>query len=376
MARRPLLRLQDQGVAIFLGSQPFFCACVGDNPKKNGLQSMDLFVPMVPEEKLHPIFKLLVDPRNAPERAVVEEWARDFRDRDGKFIQEFQTTFESSFWELYLHAVFRRLGMSLDYSHHAPDFVVEAPVVFTAEATIAAPPIGGVPAHGPRAPQLPEDLNEFNRDAILRICNSFSGKVRRYRQYYSKLDHVQGKPFVIAIAPFDRPQAHLATNRPITAALYGVYYDEEATIARRLDQVVSYEIGAVSKSPSTDISVGLFCDGTYADVSAVIYGPMATWGKLRALADRPDGLLSFTTFHPNPGRIAPVIRNALKSEYQEDLLDGLYIFHNPFAARPLDGAAFRHERVAQIMPSSNGELQEEAPDDFLLLRFVLAVVSE
>lgn len=30
-----------------------------------------------------------------------------FEDRDGKFVKEFQTTFNSSFWELYLFACLR-----------------------------------------------------------------------------------------------------------------------------------------------------------------------------------------------------------------------------------------------------------------------------
>ncbi len=91
---------------------------------------MDLFTPVVPAERQHPIFRMLLDPSNAPERAVLESWAVDFADRDGKFITEFQTTFESSFWELYLHATLKSLGMCLDYSFHAPDFVVTAPVPF------------------------------------------------------------------------------------------------------------------------------------------------------------------------------------------------------------------------------------------------------
>ena len=41
------------------------------------------------------------------ERAVLENWAQGFEDRDGKFVQEFQLTYESSFWELYLYAALR-----------------------------------------------------------------------------------------------------------------------------------------------------------------------------------------------------------------------------------------------------------------------------
>lgn len=35
---------------------------------------------------------------------VLPGWPTDFEDRDGKFVTEFRTTFNSSFWEFYLHA--------------------------------------------------------------------------------------------------------------------------------------------------------------------------------------------------------------------------------------------------------------------------------
>ncbi|MBS0288614.1 MAG: hypothetical protein JSS07_01085 [Proteobacteria bacterium] len=65
---------------------------------------IDLFTPIVSTEKMHFIFKTLLEPSNAPEKNVLHGWAKDFIDRDNKFIQEFQTTFESSMWELYLNA--------------------------------------------------------------------------------------------------------------------------------------------------------------------------------------------------------------------------------------------------------------------------------
>ena len=334
---------------------------------------MDLFQPLVPSEKQHPIFRMLNDPMLGPERDVLQDWATDFIDRDGKFVKELQTTFESSFWELYLHAALRSMGMQLDYSFHAPDFVISAPTPFVMEATIAAPPQGGAPAYGVRPPEIPDDFNEFNRQAILRLCNSFTAKVRRYRQHYAKLAHVQGKPFVIAIAPFDRPQAHMAANRPIVAALYGVYFDEAETIAAQAENVITHDIEAVAKHESATVPVGLFTDDAYKDVSAVVYGPLATWGKVRALADAPHRDIEFTTLHPpnGPG-LMPEVREATKANYVEHLLDGLYVFHNPFAEHPLPADAFDHDRLARFLVRPDGAVEAEGPDDFLLMRLLVS----
>lgn len=339
------------------------------------MKSMTLFDEVVPSGDLHPIFRLVQKPENGPERDVLTAWAEGMPDRDGKFVKEFQKTFESGLWELYLHACLKRLGHRIDFTQASPDFTVIAPDPFLLEATIAAPAQGGAPAFGAGPPELPSDLNEFNRLAALRICNSFVSKVRRYRQYYRQLPGADDKPFVIAIAPFDRPASQLASNRPIIAALYGEYFDEEATIREQHNEVIHTSVRAFTKPSGVEVPVGFFTGDAYADVSAVVYGPLATWGKLRALADATDRTTIFQTLHPNPGSLLPKVRSTRKADYSEDLLDGLYVLHNPYARRPLPKDAFDHPRVAQYVTDEHGALYAVAPDDFLLMRTLFSLMS-
>jgi hypothetical protein len=336
---------------------------------------MALFDEIVASNDLHPIFRLLQQPENGPERDVLTAWADGMPDRDGKFVKEFQKTFESGLWELYLHACLKHLGHSINFSRAAPDFTVTAPYPFLLEATITAPEQDGTPAFGAGPPELPSDLNEFNRLAALRICNSFVSKVRRYRQYYQQLPGAADKPFVIAIAPFDRPASQLASNRPIIAALYGEYFDEETTIREQHNQVVHMSVSALTKPSGAEVPVGFFTDDAYADVSAVVYGPLATWGKLRALADAPQRVTIFQTLHPNPGHLLPKVRSTRKAVYSDDLLDGLYVLHNPYAKRPLLTNAFDHPRVAQYVAGEHGAINELAPEDFLLMRTLFSAAS-
>lgn len=330
---------------------------------------IDLFSSQVAIAAQHPIFRMITEEIYGPERAELSQWAEGFEDRDGKFVKEFQTTFESSFWELYLFAALKELGLPTDPRHHAPDFVVEGKAPFCLEATIAKPPAGGQPAYGFSMEDLPQDFTDFNIQSTLRICNSFDAKVSKYRSSYSKLRHVQDKAFVIGIASFDRPLAHFAAGRPILAALYGLYHDEAAT--RPGDtKVASYNVTAAPKSARTNIEVGLFCDDTYADVSAVVYSSLATWGKLRALADNPDALSAYCTLHPNPGNLLPIVRFAIKRNYSEHLMDGLYVLHNPFARHPLPSGLLSHPRLCEVNVAPDGELIMTAPDDFLLMRMI------
>ena len=335
--------------------------------------TMDLFTPQVDATRFHQVFSMILQDQYAPERVVLADWAQSFVDRDGKFVKEFQTTFESGLWELYLHACLRRVGADIDFSVASPDFVIKPPLRAALEATISAPAAGGKTAYGWGIGDIPRDFGEFNRHAALRICNSFTSKVRRYRDYYATLDHMKDTPFVIAIAAFDRPMAHLAANRPIMAALYGVYFDEELTIESGAAHVINYDIDEVVKTKTATVPLGLFTTDEYADVSAVIYSAVAAWGKVRALADNPEALTVYTTLHPNPEGLRASQRVAKKRDYREDLLDGLHILHNPFAKRPLPEKFFDHPRVAQYFVEGDGHLRIEAPDDFLLVRMLHSI---
>ena len=60
---------------------------------------MNLFAPIVAESKMHPNFRNILATGNGYNFDVLHDWARGFVDRDGKFVEEFQTTFNSSFWD-------------------------------------------------------------------------------------------------------------------------------------------------------------------------------------------------------------------------------------------------------------------------------------
>jgi hypothetical protein len=59
---------------------------------------MRLFEPIVAESHQHPNFRNIMAAQNGFNLDVINDWANGFVDRDGKFVKEFQTTFNSSFW--------------------------------------------------------------------------------------------------------------------------------------------------------------------------------------------------------------------------------------------------------------------------------------
>ncbi len=338
---------------------------------------MDLFKLIIPEDRQHPIFYELRQKDNKAEREVLQNWAAGFIDRDNKFIKQFQTTFESSMWELYIHAVLKEIGSNIDFSFPCPDFIVNKDKVdFCIEATIASTPKGGLPPYSLGIPNImPDGQYQFNVESAIRICNSISSKFSKYKDSYEKLAHVKNKPFVIALAPFDRPGSHLSTNIPIIMALYGIYNDEELTIETSSKQIICTPMDFLKKRKDTLIQCGYFTNSEMSDISAIIYSPVATWGKIRALAKRDNPNMIFTTTHP--GRNAdlnPETRKSYKSDYREHLLDGIYLFHNPFAKTPFPIKLFNRPEITQYYWDAEGKSKVNISPDFLISRIVFNTI--
>ena len=341
---------------------------------------MDLFTPIVEEQKQNMIFKTLSHPNLYAEREVLDKWATGFTDRDNKFVQEFQSTFESSFWELYLNAVLNGNNVNVDYSYYAPDFVCEKNgLKFCIEATIANPEQDGLPAYGfDNAHQnFDIDFKEFNRKSIIRIANSIVSKNKKFDKSYKNHSHVIGKPFILGLNSFDRPHAHFIGHRGIIAVLYGIYLNEEKALSQNLNYIPKDKMDFITKENGAEIPLGFFTTPEYENISAVIYNPLATWGKVRALAQINDfnkGCF-FTTLHTNedPDSMIPETNMGIKKEiYMESLIDGTYIFYNPFAKYPLDYELFDQKGIAHITINEAGNLEEFIPGRFLLSRTLIS----
>ncbi len=333
---------------------------------------MDLFTPIVSEEEQHPNFRSISKFANKFNFDVVNDWAGGFQDRDGKFVKEFQTTFDSSFWELYLFAVLKYFGLNVDFSVPSPDFFVTNDGGMNLEATVALHAQDSPPEYAKRrAEDIPKDLNELNRQTILRIRNSLDAKGKKYAKVYSSLAHGQNRPFVLGITAFDGPFARLACQRAIEAVLYGYYVDEE-TFLREGGKLQGRLLHSVKKDNLSDVSVAVFAEEKFAWLSAVVFSSCATWGKVRALSSDPNPNIFFEAVRLNSTGVLPHVVRARKAQYSESLLDGLRVYHNPSATHQLNINIFRHPDVFQSYYSEEGqEWMHDQRDGLLLYRSVL-----
>ena len=106
-------------------------------------------------------------------------------------------------------------------------------------------------------------------------------------------------------------------------------------------------LGFVEKDNGTEIELGLFEGDSHAEISAVLLSTTATWGKVEAMASEAENRFVNTLWWSESER-KPIFRNSITDKNKEKIRDGLYVFHNPFAKRPLDPEVFRHEGVTQV----------------------------
>jgi hypothetical protein len=314
---------------------------------------LDLFTPVVRPDRFHPAFKKIVERLNPYDTKVLNGWAEGFVDRDGKFVTEFQTTFDSAFWELYLHAAFKELGMECDFRSPRPDFCIQSPEPFVVEAAVALH-AQGTPAVTETNPlDVPPNFKEFNTQAIIRLSNAVHSKYKKYFESYAKLPHVAGKSFVLAIAPFDRPFFQFQGERAIEALLYRYYVDEDAYLKEHPDRaapLLAEDLPFVRKDSGEPVALGLFCDASVSEISAIIHSTAATWSKVRALSGDPDVMI--TAIYENRDAGGEYIFKGPNSRYTENVLDGLRIYQNPHATHPLPSHLFDRPEIFQA--SSRG----------------------
>lgn len=300
-------------------------------------------------------------------KEIISGWGRDFHDKDKKAKIEFQTTFHSTFWELYLHAALKELGFATCTLHNRPDFIIKQPSELYIEAVVSEVRKDGKPEALRTIEDIErnlypiatrEEFAELIDEAIVRHSSAFFSKVKKYRGFEHKGKTIKGyvecdwvapdTPYIVAISSYDQISYGREFTYSMNALLYGQYFDP---LTRQ------YTSKSSVKKPGTDadIKLGLFTDSSYHEVSAVVFSSTLTLGKLASLYKSNntsfDSILNVRHVPDEPRfRLHEVT-----SDNPETLLDGLYVFHNPYASNPLDMELF--SRLAQFSSDAQGFYQ-------------------
>jgi hypothetical protein len=317
---------------------------------------MDLFTPVVAADKLHQNFARTLDQSAAGVREVLTGWAQGFQDRDGKFVREFQTTYNSSFWELYLFAVLKQLGTRVDFSFDAPDFVCPDQAM-AIEAVIASHAQDDVPEWEKTIEGIVGmDTDQAYAFSISRLANALANKSDAFLKRYATLPQMQGRSYVVAVSNYGTQDFNMIGDVPMQWLLYD-HLDLEAVI----------------KPNGSTIELGWFKDDRYAHISAVMYSALGTFGKARALG-KDEGEYVFHAIRIR-NNTEPLQIIASKADYSETLTDGLRLFINPHATVPLSIDPFKDECIRKfLVDAEHGIAPTCHPDGDLCMRSIQRIV--
>lgn len=92
----------------------------------DGSGGIDLFAPVTPTVRQNLAFRLIhEDEGHSSARGIIQEMMHHYRDVDGNFVEQFQSTaFDSRLWELYVFAYLNEERLWINRDHPAPDFLV------------------------------------------------------------------------------------------------------------------------------------------------------------------------------------------------------------------------------------------------------------
>ncbi|WP_164707610.1 hypothetical protein [Bathymodiolus thermophilus thioautotrophic gill symbiont] len=247
------------------------------------------------------------------------------------------------------------------------------------EATTANHAQGTDPEWGAKIGDLGKvDKDEVVKHSSIRLANALISKSKKYERSYKHLVHIKGKPFVLAIAPFEQPFFWTQNDNAICQVLYGykkpIFKDIPEENRR---EILGHEyIDFIEKPNGAEVPMGYFTNGEMPEISAVIFSNTATFGKVRALSKDPCPMV-FEHLRYNKKGLTAHHRVTPKNGYVETLLEGLHVYHNPTARHPLDEKFLQDNDVTHHWYSfEDGFPFDDAKDEALIQRMTIGVRPE
>ncbi len=322
--------------------------------------------PKVPEHKLHRNFKILMGgEQHSPARAIIREIAYAFVDVDGNYTKDFQTTgFDARLWELFLFVFLYEQSFHILREFNRPDFcAIKFGYPIAIEAVTVNPTVG-------EAQSVPKNRAEIDsrvRDYMpLRFASALIAKLRKK---YWELPHVKDVPFVIAIHDFHAGNSMTWSAPALDDYLYGVrasWTKDEQGKLHIIEHPINEHVWNGKRRQS-----GFFKLPDAEHVSAILFSNSATLSKFNRMAKlagfgsknvRMIRMGFRQNFDPNATEGTPFEEEVVPPMYTEDWSEGVRIFHNPWALKPIPDDLF--EGCSQHF-FENGRRRAKIPNDFV-----------
>ncbi len=328
-------------------------------------EGIDLFNPIIPENKQHPYFvQLNSSEAFYPAKSLINEIMPHFTDVDGNFCEQFQTTgFDARLWELYIHSYLHEEELFMDKQYQSPDFLVTK---YAKQVAIEAVTVGRKSDNPPKYFKSKEPLEvieKADKDIYDSMPIRFGSPLySKLQKKYWELEHVKNIPLVFAIADFHDDMSMLWSSSSLIFYLYGYryehYYDEDKKLVIKPVKIEKHTAG------DKEIPSGFFFQPNAENVSAVVTSSIGTISKFNRLG-RQAGfksdnvkMMRVGTYHDHdPNASTPKKFNYIVDETCNEMwAEGLSMYHNPNAANPVPEELFpsiahHHFRDEQIVSS-------------------------
>jgi hypothetical protein len=312
---------------------------------------VDLFDPVVATEKRHAAFESLRDSAfHGATRDFMNDLARRMGDPDGNLVIEFQSQgFHARVFELACFAYLDTSFLTIDRTAVRPDFMVskDAKVVAAVEAVTSHATEGqltDVSLLALRREATDDVLDKCANDFPIRIGRALNNKLKK--RYWS-LPPCADVPLVLAIGPFHEPGSGTYIDESLARYLYGVDRAAQKTAGgwvRSQRPVGQHEYAGRS------IQSGFFSYPEAENVSAVLYANQWTVSRFDRIARQAVGWSAELVGTRQGPYLLPGDEFANRQfEHRlgdagtpdESWWEGVTIFHNPRALRPLADGALR-----------------------------------
>lgn len=271
---------------------------------------------------------------------------------------------------------FIELGFNINQKYKSPDFLLEHKEKgnkYAIEAVIAnfsKENIGCEQYRSTEDVYGDHDIYKIIEDSIPRITNAIDSKSKLYQEKYSKKEDIRSIPYIIALHDYSQINYGQVSFYSMLCVLYNAMYDPEDKLDLKIlcednfNTEYKYREYFIKQNGS-EIHMGLFGDDKYSHVSGVLFSHTLSLGKLTSLCEKHFPFDKFIVTERLSG--IEMLRYS-NSEPDETIVDGLFLFINPFAKNSIDIDSFISEGMTIISYDEDGGIFIDCHSKFLRRR--------
>ena len=348
------------------------------------MSKRSLFRVLKSRAQLHPSFlQLQSAARSNSTRLMMDEAFVRFSDKDGNFVQQFQTTgFDSRTFELYMSELLHSESFFIKAIAPQPDFLAEKDgMTIFIECTTSNPTDIGDAKIRPYATFNEQDAHfqeimfRLEEELPIRVGGALYSKLtKRFGKNqslgYWNLPHVTGYPFVIAVQCFHEPGALSFSGAAVANYLYG--FRQKPSWNNRGQLAIDSSPIVEHRTNKKSIPSGFFALPEAKNISGVLWTNAGTVPKFTRIAlsgpypDKRVTALRFGNmydFDPNahaPQPFAYIVGDpgAPNETWGQEAV----LYHNPRARFPVPMGLFETVGEGHI---EEGRYVEDMKSDFV-----------